>query len=126
MIQYWQSSHTKLRLMIHLVWMPKYRKRVLRGKLASRIEELLKLCAEVNGCDVLELNVQPDHVHIVVQFVPTMAVDKMVQLFKGRTNKAIREEFPELEEVCWGDGFWEDGYFAETAVNAILKQFLLT
>lgn len=110
--------------MIHLVWIPKYRKRVMKGKLAKRIEELLQICAEVNGWRILELNVQEDHVHIVVQFVPTIAISKMVQLFKGRTSKVIREEFPELEEVYWGDSFWGDGYFAETAghcnVDAIL------
>jgi putative transposase len=101
--------------MIHLVWVPKYRKRILRGKLSSRIDELLRLCAESNGWKVLELNVQQDHVHMVVQFVPTIAVSKMVQLLKGKSSRVIREEFPELEEVYWGDSFWADGYFAETA-----------
>lgn len=101
--------------MIHLVWIPKYRKRILKGKLASRIEELLNMCAEANGWKVLELNVQADHVHIVLQFVPTIAVSKMAQLLKGKSSKIIREEFPELEETYWGDSFWADGYFAETA-----------
>jgi len=101
--------------MIHLVWVPKYRKRILKGKQSRRIDELLRLCAESNGWKVLELNVQQDHVHMVIQFVPTIAVSKMVQLLKGKSSRVIREEFPELEEVYWGDSFWADGYFAETA-----------
>jgi putative transposase len=114
MISYKHGAHSKHRLMIHLVWIPKYRKRILKGKLAARIDELLRLCAEANGWEVLELNVQQDHVHIVVQFVPTIAVSRMVQLLKGKSSKVIRFEFPELEEVYWGDSFWADGYFAET------------
>jgi len=124
MINYQNGSHSKYRLMIHLVWVPKYRKRILKGKLASRIEELLKLCAEANRWKILELSIQPDHVHVVVQFVPTISVCKMVQLFKGKSSKIIREEFPELEESYWGDSFWADGYFAETAgkcdINVVL------
>jgi len=124
MISYQSGAHSKHRLMIHLVWIPKYRKRVLRGKLANRISELLHICAEANGWKVLELNVQPDHVHIVVQFVPTVAVSKMVQLLKGKSSKVIREEFPELEEVYWGDSFWADGYFAETAGHCNIEAVL--
>jgi putative transposase len=124
MIRYKSGGHTKHKLMIHLVWIPKYRKRVLKGKLATRIEELLRLCAEANGWKILELNVQTDHVHIVVQFVPTISVSKMVQLFKGKSSRIVREEFPELEEVYWGDSFWADGYFAETAGNLNIDTIL--
>ena len=124
MAGYQSGAHTKHRFMIHLVWLPKYRKRVLKEKLAVRIDELLRLCAEANGWKVLELNVQPDHVHMVIQFVPSVAVSKMVQMFKGKSSKIAREEFPELEEVYWGDSFWVDGYFAETAGKCDLKVLL--
>ena len=110
--------------MIHLVWIPKYRKRILKGGLAKRIHELLVLCAATNGWEVLELKVQEDHVHIVVQFVPTVSVSKMVQLFKGKSSRIIRQEFPELEEVYWGDSFWADGYFAETAGHCNVERVL--
>ena len=108
--------------MIHLVWIPKYRKRVLKGNLAKRIEELLRLCAETNGWKIEEMNIQPDHVHLVVQFVPSISVSKMVQMFKGRSSRIIRSEFPELEEVYWGDSFWGDGYFAETVGTCNLEK----
>lgn len=61
-----------------------------------------------------ELNIQVDHVHMLVQVPPTLAVAKVVQLFKGGSSKVIREEHTELEEFLWGDSFWSDGYFAET------------
>jgi putative transposase len=118
---YWSGAHTKHGLMYHLVWIPKYRKRVLRGNLAVRVRELLEQCAEVNGWRIDELNIQPDHVHMLVQLKPTISVSKAVQLFKGGSSKIVRAEFPELEEFLWGDSFWSDGYFAETAGKCDLE-----
>ena len=100
--------------MIHIVWIPKYRKRVLRGALANRIRALLQECADVNRWKIEELNIQPDHVHMVVQFRPNVSISKMVQLFKGKSSRRVRIEFPELEEFYWGNSFWGDGFFAET------------
>jgi len=111
---YWSSSHSKHRLMYHLVWIPKYRKRILEGKLVDRLNVLFYQCAEVNGWSIEELNIQKDHVHMIVRLKPSISVSKAVQLFKGGTSKIIRDEYPSLEEFLWGDSFWCDGYFAET------------
>ena len=100
--------------MIHIVWIPKYRKRVLKGKLANRIEELLEECAEVNNWEIEELNIQPDHVHMLLKFRPEKSISEIVQLFKGKSSRIIRKEFPELKEFYWGKNFWGEGYFAET------------
>ena len=108
------GSHTKYRLMYHLVWLPKYRKRILEGKVKSRLEELFYECAEVNGWKIKELNIQRDHVHMVVLLKQTISVSRAVQRFKGGSSRVIREEFPELKEFLWGKSFWADGYFAET------------
>lgn len=101
--------------MIHLVWIPKYRKRVLKGAIAKRIEELIIECADINKWKVEELNVQPDHVHLLLQFRPDVKISKIMQFLKGGSSKIIREEFPGLIEFYWGDSFWADGYFAETS-----------
>lgn len=114
-MNYWTGAHTKHRLMYHLVWIPKYRKRVLQGNIAKRIEELLYQCAEVNGWRIDELSIQPDHIHMLVQLKPNISLSKAVQLFKGGSSRIIRTEHPELEEFLWGDSFWADGYFAEIA-----------
>ncbi|MGH7239843.1 MAG: IS200/IS605 family transposase [Candidatus Saccharimonadales bacterium] len=114
MKQYSVGAHTTHRLQYHLVWVPKYRKRVLRGPLAARLYELLRQCADMNEWYIEELNVQVDHVHLLVQLPPKEAVSHAVQLMKGGTSKVIREEFPELEEFLWGDSLWADGYFAES------------
>jgi putative transposase len=100
--------------MYHIVWIPKYRKRVLKGAIAERLKELLYQCAYVNRWEISELNIQPDHVHMMVQLKPDVSLCRAVQLFKGGSSRLIRQEFPELEEFLWGDSFWGDGYFAET------------
>ena len=111
---YWTGAHTKHKLRYHLVWVPKYRKRVLIGKLAQRLEALLYQAAEVNGWRIEELSVVNDHIHILVQVKPDKALSKLVQLLKGGTSKVLRSEFPELEECLWGDSLWADGYFTES------------
>jgi len=111
---YWTGAHTKHRLQYHLVWIPKYRKRVLRGKLAGRLKQLLYQAATVNRWEIKELNVQVDHVHLLIQTRPEQSVAEVVQILKGGTSRLVRQEFPELEEFLWGDSLWADGYFAET------------
>ena len=100
--------------MYHLVWIPKYRRRTLTGKIAKRVTELLHECADMNRWKIEELSVQSDHVHVLVRMRPDVSVSRMVQLFKGMSSHAIREEFPEMKEFVWGKSFWADGYFAET------------
>ena len=121
MRKYWVGAHTKHRLMIHIVWIPRYRKRILKGALAKRVEDLIRECADMNRWSIEELNVQPDHVHLVMQFRPDVAISKIAQLLKGKSSRIIRKEFPELREFYWGNSFWGDGYFAETVGKVDLE-----
>jgi putative transposase len=121
MSKYWAGAHTKHKLMVHIVWLPKYRKRILKGALAMRIEELLRECAECNDWQIVELNIQLDHVHMILQFKPDISISKIVQLFKGKSSIIVRREFKELKEVYWGKSFWGDGFFVETVGHCDLK-----
>jgi len=114
MKKYWHGSHTKHRQMYHIVWLPKYRKKVLAGKVKERVEEILRMCAEVNSWEIQELNVQVDHVHLVIQLPPSISTAKAVQFLKGISSKIIRAELPEVKKFLWGSDFWADGYFSET------------
>jgi len=112
--KYWTGAHTRHRLLYHLVWTPKYRKRILLGKVADRLKELFLEGAHVNRWVIQELNIQRDHVHMLIQVEPSVSVAKVVQVLKGGTSIKIRQEFPKLEEFLWGTSFWADGYFAES------------
>ena len=114
--KYWSGAHTKHRMLYHIVWIPKYRKRILDGAIAQRVKELVEECADVNRWKINELNIQRDHVHMLIQLRPDVSVSKVVQLFKGKSSYMIRKEFPHLKEFYWGksDSFWSDGFFVET------------
>lgn len=125
--QYWTGAHTKHRLKTHLAWIPKYRRRVLQGKIAGHLEALFYQAAEVNHWWIEELNIQKDHIHMLVQTRPSKSISQAVQIFKGGSSKIIRAEHPELEEFLWGDSFWSDGYFAESVgvlQEDTLKQYI--
>jgi len=127
MVRYATGAHTKHRLQYHLVWIPKYRKRVLRGKIAIRLKDLLYEACKVNGWWISEMSIQDDHIHIVAQIQPQYSVAEVLQIFKGGTSRVLRMEFPELKEFLWGDSFWADGYFAETVgqVNEeVVKKYI--
>jgi REP-associated tyrosine transposase len=78
------------------------------------LKALLYEAAAVNRWRIHELNIQRDHVHLLVQIGPDVSVARMVQLLKGGTSLRLRRELPELEEFLWGDSLWADGYFVES------------
>ena len=113
-LKYWSGAHTRHRILYHLVWVPKYRKRVLEGKVTIRLQHLLYEAAKINRWWIEELKILSDHVHMLIQAQPTEPVSNIVQRLKGGTSRVLRKEFQELEEFLWGDSFWADGYFATT------------
>lgn len=108
------GAHTLHKLQYHIVFVPKYRKRVLRGEVATKTKRLFYQCAEMNEWWIEELEILPDHVHMLLRLPPNIALSKAVQLLKGGSSRVIRQEHPELEEWLWGSAFWAEGYFAET------------
>ena len=114
MARYRTGGHTKYRLQYHIVWIPKYRRRVLRGKVSIRLRQLLYEACRMNRWWISELSIQDDHVHVMIHLNASNSVGEAVQRLKGGTSRVIRKEFPELEEFLWGDSLWADGYFAES------------
>ena len=111
---YKTGTSTKHRLLFHVVFCPKYRRRILLGEVAKRLSGLFSQACEMNEWELHELNVQRDHVHMLLQINPKESLSKVMQILKGGSSIVIRKEYPELEEFLWGDSFWGDGYFAES------------
>lgn len=91
MARYATGAHTKHRLQYHLVWIPKYRKRVLRGKIAIRLKNLLYEACKVNGWWISEMSIQDDYIHIVVQIQPQYSVAEVVQIFNGGNESGVTD-----------------------------------
>jgi putative transposase len=93
---------------------PKYRKRVLVGKIKQRIEGMIKFCCQINQWDLYELAVEKDHIHIYLGSQPKWSPSQIMNKIKGGTSNKIRKLFPNLDEVYWGSTFWADGYLVKS------------
>ena len=96
----------------HFVWIPKYRKKVLVGKVADRCRKLIEKVAKKNGIEILSLSIQPDHVHLFVSAPPRFSPAVLINLFKGYTSRYLLQEFPELRTP---HGLWTRTYYVGTA-----------
>ena len=107
---------------LHLVWCPKYRRRILGGRVALRCGELLEQIAAEHGWEIVAKEVMPDHVHLFVRVGATDAPAAVVRSFKGSTARVLREEFPYLRrfaEVLWSQSYFAAsvGYVSESTVR---------
>ena len=83
---------------------------------------MIKFCAQVNDWKILELIIEPEHVHLVIQVQADDSPATIMQAVKGGTSRKLKELFPNLAENIWGEKFWSDGYFAETVGSKDLNQ----
>ncbi|MBC8460187.1 MAG: IS200/IS605 family transposase [Deltaproteobacteria bacterium] len=109
-----RTSHAVYEAKYHLVWCPKYRKKILVDEIRPRVKELFLEIAshfdfEIDRCEVSE-----DHIHILISFPPRYSVSKVVGILKSISGSKIFKEFPKVEEKLWGGYFWEQGYFYRT------------
>ena len=97
---YWTGAHTTHRLCVHLVFVPKYRCRVLEDAVARRLVELLHQACEVRDWGIIEMNVQADHVHLLLQVTPCDCIADMMHALKGGTSRLLPKEFPNSTSFC--------------------------
>ena len=113
--KYRRSSHAIYYCVYHIVWVPKYRYRVLRGAIKELLERDIRGISEWLGGELLELNVQEDHVHVVVSIPPKVSVSEYMGTVKGKTAIKLMQSYPGLrQKPYWGNHFWARGYFAST------------
>lgn len=109
----------------HVVWCPKYRRKVLTDDIEARFKELVqKVCSELN-VDLLEMEVMPDHVHLLLEVDPQFGIHKAVKAIKGRTSRVLRSEFKSLTTRL--PSLWTNSYFVSTvggAPLAVIKQYI--
>ncbi|MGH3240142.1 MAG: IS200/IS605 family transposase [Spirillospora sp.] len=101
---------------LHVVWCPKYRRPVLGGRVAERLEELIRAKADERGWEVIALEVMPDHVHLFVKHDPKASASYVANQFKGFTSRVLRSEFPHLKSRL--PTLWSSSYFA-ASVGAV-------
>lgn len=111
---YKTNNHVKFLVNYHFVWIPKRRRKVLVGDVATRMRQICLELAIEKKWDILALEVAPDHVHLFVSVKPTDAPHLIVKAFKGRSSHHLRQEFPHLLKL---PSLWTSSYFVSTAGN---------
>ena len=117
MTEYSKGSHTVFHHRYHLVWITKYRYRVLQGELRMRVRTVIAQAAEDMGIRIVNGVLSADHVHIFAEIPPHIAVSEFVKVAKGRSSRKIQQEFPEIGKRSWGKHFWGRGFFSTTSGN---------
>jgi len=111
------TSHTRFDNKYHLVWITKYRKRILVGAIALRVRDIIRQVCEKYNTEIIRGNVSPDHIHIFVSIPPHFSVSKVIQNIKGRSSRILQQEYPDLRKEYWGKHLWGIGYFSVTSGN---------
>lgn len=115
MQNYRKTSHTTYDCKYHIVWITKYRKKVMVGVVAERVRELLRGICKENEVEILKGHVSKDHVHLFVSVPPHLAISKLVQYLKGKSSYKLLQENKQLSREFWGRHLWARGYFVATS-----------
>jgi putative transposase len=119
-----RTSHAVYDTQYHLVWAPKYRKRILTGAVGQRMKELLQEIAQAHDITIEEMEVSQDHVHIFCSFPPRLSISQVMTRFKSLSARAIFREHPQVKKQLWGGEFWEEGYFARTVGDKVTAEVI--
>ena len=115
MSRFRKLSHVLWHCQYHLVWVPKYRYKILDGKLHTEVERCIRIFCEQKKCEIAELNIQEDHVHLIVMMPPKVSVSDLIGCLKGRTAIRIFKQNPKLKtKLYWRNHFWAPGYCVDT------------
>ena len=111
-----RQAHAVYRCQYHIVWIPRYRYAVLTKGIAEYLEKKLKeVRKKYPEIEFIKINIQKDHVHLILSFPPKYSIARVIQIMKQNTSKALKEKFQFLREKYWSRrGIWSVGYFVST------------
>ena len=109
------SAHGAYHHEFHVVWIPKYRKRILKDKLKDCIGERLYDIQNYHpDVEIEKYSIQVDHVHLVIIIPPKYSVSAIVGSIKANTSRDVRQQFPWVKKLYWRNEFWSPGFFSST------------
>lgn len=116
-----KGSHTQYDIQYHIVWITKYRYKILNGKIAYRLRELIRQGCEARNIQIIKGSISRDHVHMLVSCPPNISVAQMMQYLKGRSSKKLEEEFLILRESIVYNIYEMLDIFVEPLVQLLMK-----
>lgn len=113
--QFRKLAHSLYECKYHIVFCPKYRYKILQNEVSKYVEQqIYRLSNQKDGVEILEVNVQEDHVHMVVSIPPKYAVSKYMGFLKGKLALKLFDRYPKLRKRYWGQHVWSRGYCVST------------
>ena len=112
--QFKRLAHAVWQCKYHVVWCPKYRFRILKGSLGRSVRDIIRQLCEWRRIDILEGNIQSDHIHLVLSIPPKFSVSEAIGFLKGKSAIKIFDKHIELKRRYWGRHFWSKGYCVST------------
>ena len=106
------------------VWVPKYRKLILKNGLAKRLKEVFHEIADRYEFEIDTMEVKEDHVHLFLTAPPRYSPSQIVQIMKSISAKVVFREFPEVREQLWGGELWSDGYFVRSVGDKVTSEVI--
>ena len=126
-MDYQNTGHAKYDIKYHIVWVTKYRYKILNNEIGQRLKLLLIQTCQSRGITILSGHIAKDHVHILVSCSPSLSPSKVVQYLKGRSSRILQSEYPQLRKRYWGQHLWARGYFCATVgtvTEEMIKQYI--
>lgn len=120
------NSNSVYNIGYHIIWCPKYRRRVIVGDIESRLKELLIEKSNNNGWNIEKLEIMPDHIHIFIKATPSDSIGHIVSQLKGYTSFVLRKEFKELKTrlpTLWTRSFYVEtvGHISEDSIKKYIE-----
>ena len=125
LIQYKKNNNIVYSCKYHVVWCPKYRRNVLVDGVDIRLKSILLEVAMETNSEVIEMEIMPDHVHLLVECDPQFGINKLIRRMKGRSSRYLRQEFPWLKSRI--PSLWTNSYFVSTVGGTtldVVKQYI--
>ena len=125
--EYRYTGHTVTRLTVHLVWITKYRYKVIQGDVQKRCREILIQICDAEDVGILNGVVSKDYVHMHIEYPPSLSLSNLVKRLKGRSSRLLQREYTELHKRYWGKHLWAIGYGAWSTGNItdkVIEEYL--
>ena len=126
-MSYSTSAHAKFHNRYHVVWITKYRYKILTREIRLRIRTIARQICQQLGIRIIKGVLSNNHVHMFIEIPPKHSVSDVMRRIKGATSRKIQQEFPELRKRYWGRRFWARGYFCTTSglvTNDVILQYI--
>jgi len=124
---YRKESHTKYDILVHLVWLTKYRKPVMKGEMSKMTRMLIREICLANEVQIVKGPISKDHVHLLLSYLSKLSISKLAQYQKGKSSRKLLQECSSLRKQLWGCQIWARGCFAVSTDNVtdkVIKQYI--